>query len=123
VARTAYLRSQLGRVPDVGRLERFRDGAPYLLAAHPGGLAARFIFHSGQKVLPIGGFAGAAPVPSLATLQAQVANGEFHLVVTLPTGDPRYAWIASRCSARGQVDRAEIYYCRPADAQASPARR
>jgi 4-amino-4-deoxy-L-arabinose transferase-like glycosyltransferase len=122
-ARTVYLRSQLGRVPDVGRLERVRDGASYLLAAHPGGLAARFIFASGQKVLPIGGFAGSSPVPSLEKLKEQIAGGEFHLVVTLPTGDPRYAWIATHCSARGQSERAEIYYCRPADAQAPPAGR
>ena len=86
-------------------------------------LTGRFIFASGEKVLPIGGFAGSAPVPSLARLEEQVANGEFHLVVALPTGDPRYAWIALHCAARGRIERAEIYYCRPADAQAPPAGR
>jgi len=116
-ARTALIRRQMSRVPDLTRIERSRRGARYLLAAYPAGLASRFIFHGGHSALPIGGLSGAFPEPSLAKLRAKVANGEFHLVLAVPADDDRYAWIASRCSFRGRVEAAEVYYCRPEDAQ------
>lgn len=113
-------RSRNDRVPDIRGLEQMRLGAPYLLAAQPGGLASRFILQ-GQRVVPIGGLSGIIPEPSLARLTSMIARGDFHAVITMPSDDSRYAWIASRCSFRRRLERAELYYCRPGDAE-SPSR-
>ncbi len=57
------------------RLEQARRGAPYLLATQTSALAAPFIYVSGQEVLPIGGFTGTIPEPSLATLRSKISSG------------------------------------------------
>jgi hypothetical protein len=46
-----------------------------------------------------------------------IARGDFHTVITMPSDDPRYAWIASRCSFRRRLEKGELYVCRPADAE------
>ena len=40
-----------------------------------------FIYDSGLEALPIGGFTGTIPAPTLAQLQADVRAGRFHLVL------------------------------------------
>ncbi len=87
-------------------------GSRYLAAAYTSVLASPFIYASGQEILPIGGFDGKAPVPSVATLRADVADGALHTVLLVPTNDPRVAWVVQNCrrvQARVQVVR--IYYC------------
>jgi hypothetical protein len=98
---------------------RARDGTPYLMAMQPGVLASSYIFHGGEKVLPIGGFTGRIPEPNLPRLQSQIARGEFHLVITAPSDDPRHLWIVTHCrpvppykTARGLA----VHYCVPSDA-------
>jgi hypothetical protein len=74
-------------------------------------------FVSGEEVLPIGGFTGAYPSPTVDELRALVASGQLHLVIGTSTSDSRMAWIAAHCrelrrNAQGIVD----YYCVPANA-------
>jgi hypothetical protein len=107
-------RAQNARVPD---LERFSGiGGRYLLAAQPASLAARFVFLGGHRVVPIGGFTGSHPEPSVAKLAGLVANGEVHLVIAVPSADPRYQWITAHCALRRRFSRAELYSCRRTDA-------
>jgi 4-amino-4-deoxy-L-arabinose transferase-like glycosyltransferase len=101
-------------------LERIRDGAPYLMATETSALAAPFIFESGQEVLPIGGFTGKSPEPSLSKLKDWIGEGRFHLVLQSPvSSDPRYAWIARHCTPLPQPAGSNspialaIYYCLP----------
>ena len=48
--------------------------------------------------MPIGGFTGTIPEPSLSSLQAMIARGDFHLVIQAPTvTDPRLVWVADHC--------------------------
>ncbi len=101
-------------------LEQLRDGAPYLMATETSALAAPFIFESGQEVLPIGGFTGTFPEPSLSTLEDWIGEGRFHLVLQSPTAtDPRFEWIARHCAALPQPNGSNapvalaIYYCLP----------
>ena len=58
------------------------------------------ILYSGEEVLPIGGFLGNVPAPTLATLQADISRGYvrvFVLPVSPPGPDPRVRWIESHC--------------------------
>ena len=103
-------------------LEQARQGAPYLMATETSALASPFIFDSGQEVLPIGGFTGTIPEPSLATIRSMIPAGKFHLVLQSPsTTDPRLVWIARHCISIPQPTDADvpsqthyaIYYCLP----------
>jgi hypothetical protein len=75
-----------------------RRGAPDLFASQTSVLAAPYIFDTGEEVLPIGGYTGTVPEPSVARIEQWVAAGQFHLVLAGPTtADPRIAWIAAHC--------------------------
>jgi hypothetical protein len=76
-------------------------GAPYLLATESAALASVFIYASGLEALPIGGFTGSIPSPTLRQLQADVQAGRFHLVLAGAVTDPRMRWIASHCRPLG----------------------
>jgi hypothetical protein len=100
------------------RLEQARDGAPYLAAAQSAAVASVLTGDSGEEVLPIGGFSGTAPVPTVDQLRADVARGAFHLAFPLGrTDDPRIAWIVQHCrNLPTAAPPLTAYYCTPADA-------
>jgi 4-amino-4-deoxy-L-arabinose transferase-like glycosyltransferase len=82
----------------VAQLERARFGAPDLMATQTSALASPFIYASGQEVVPIGGYTGTIPEPSLARLQAMISAGDFHIVLqTRTASDPRLVWVAQHC--------------------------
>ena len=81
-------------------------------------LAAPFIWASGQEVLPIGGFTGTIPEPTLATLRHLIKTGFVSTFLQSPTTtDPRLTWIARHClnvSNRARPKTAlpiAVYYC------------
>jgi hypothetical protein len=79
-------------------LETAKGLQPDLMATHTSAVAAPFIYDSGQEVVPIGGFTGTAPEPSLRSLRAMIARGDFHLVTQSPTvTDPRLVWVVDHC--------------------------
>jgi 4-amino-4-deoxy-L-arabinose transferase-like glycosyltransferase len=79
-------------------LEEVRQGARYLMAVQSAALASPFIYDTGQEVLPIGGFTGTIPEPTLETLDSMIDVGDFHLVLqSSTTTDPRLIWIARNC--------------------------
>jgi 4-amino-4-deoxy-L-arabinose transferase-like glycosyltransferase len=57
-------------------LTAHRDGATYLFAAQGWTSAAPYILATGQQVLPMGGFSGSVPEPTLARVQQLVATGK-----------------------------------------------
>ena len=82
----------------IPRLQAAQGNAPDLLAAQSSYIASIFIDTSGLEVLPIGGFTGTNPSPTLSQLQSGIGNGQFHLVLALPAStDPRLKWIAANC--------------------------
>ena len=99
-------------------LERAQGLEPDLMATQTSAVAAPFIYDSGEEVLPIGGFTGTIPQPTLGDLKAMIARGDFHLVIQAPNvTDPRLAWVASHCfplpagpNAAGGL-RFAVYYC------------
>jgi hypothetical protein len=82
-------------------------------------LAAPFIYASGDEVVPIGGFTGTIPAPTLATLQRLIRTNYVRTLLQSPdTTDPRLVWISRHClhipqragSQRGVLPVA-VYFC------------
>ena len=85
----------------VRRLELQTPPADALFGTDTSGLAQNYILYSGREVLPIGGYLGNVPAPTLATLQADISRGYvrgFVLPVSPPGPDPRVLWIESHCA-------------------------
>jgi 4-amino-4-deoxy-L-arabinose transferase-like glycosyltransferase len=74
------------------------NGTPYLLAAQSALLPSAIIYESGLEALPIGGFDGTNPSPTLAQLQADIRHGLFHLVWISSATDPRLRWVTTHCT-------------------------
>jgi 4-amino-4-deoxy-L-arabinose transferase-like glycosyltransferase len=53
-----------------------RDGAGYLLAVSAWSEASAYILATGQEVMPMGGFSGSVPEPTLARVKQLVATGQ-----------------------------------------------
>ena len=95
-------------------LKNARFGAPDLMAAQTSALAAPFIYVSGLEVLPIGGYTGTDPAPTLARLQSMIRDRQFHLVLQTRTAtDPRLVWIAHNCQFLPNSAKAQFvaYFC------------
>ncbi|MFB7667977.1 ArnT family glycosyltransferase [Kitasatospora sp. NPDC056138] len=65
----------------LGYLRAHRNGSPYLFAASSWGSASPFILATGEEVLPMGGFTGLAPSPTVAEFRHLVDVGEVHYVL------------------------------------------
>ena len=75
------------------------NGTPYLMAAQSALLPSAIIYDTGLEAVPIGGFDGTTPSPTLARLQADIRNGLFHLVwISSATDDPRLRWVTTHCA-------------------------
>jgi len=127
VAVTHFTRNFFGAplqtISSLPTLEQAQAGAPDLIATQTSVLAAPFVYATGQEVLPIGGYTGRIPEPTVSQLAAMVAAGDFHLVITAAgSSDPRVAWVAQHClkiptppdaAPTGVVLAVSIYYCSP----------
>jgi hypothetical protein len=102
-------------------LERAQGNPPDLLATQSAAVASVFSYPTGQEVLPIGGFTGTGPTPTLGQLREEIATGRFHLVLTFPSPDPRVVWISRHCRPVGRsAPPLRDYYCTPPDAGHQP---
>lgn len=101
----------------IPRLEAL-NGTPYLLAAQTAALASVFIYDSGREALPIGGFTGTIPSPTLGQLHADIRAQRFRLVLATSSSDPRLRWIAAHCQAPGTPGPLHTYLCLPASVSA-----
>jgi 4-amino-4-deoxy-L-arabinose transferase-like glycosyltransferase len=116
VSRAAARRSRLIHAQVMEELDS-TYATPIALATDSSILAAPFILATGKEVLPIGGFQGGIPAPSLAELQQRIAAGEVRaFIVPAVSDDPRIAWIHSHCkteSPAGARNAAatELYDC------------
>ena len=57
-------------------LSAHRAGAGYLLAVSSWSQASAYILATGQEVMPMGGFSGSVPSPTLARVKQLVATGQ-----------------------------------------------
>ena len=59
--------------------EKLQGGAPYVMAVYTSAVASEFITASGKEFLPIGGFTGSIPEPTIGQLEGMIRANEFHL--------------------------------------------
>jgi 4-amino-4-deoxy-L-arabinose transferase-like glycosyltransferase len=106
VARLVDFSSRAAQALEIGA------GSRYLASAYTSALASPLIYASGKEILPIGGFDGHTPVPSVAALRADVESGALHTVLLVPTSDPRVRWVLEHCRAVPTGVRiVQTYYC------------
>jgi 4-amino-4-deoxy-L-arabinose transferase-like glycosyltransferase len=116
---TAFLSAGFQVKGSLVTLESANAAFPYLMATQTAVLAAPFIWASGREVVPIGGFTGTIPEPTLATLQDLIQTGFVATFLQSPTTtDPRLTWIARHCmnftrraSAQHTVLPLAVYVC------------
>ncbi len=95
---TAFLTAGFEIQPALTALEKGNAIETYLAATQTAALAAPFIWASGREVVPIGGFTGTMPEPTLATLQRLIDDNFVRTFLQSPTTtDPRLTWIARHC--------------------------
>lgn len=107
----------------VPTLENAQFGAPDLMAAQTSALASPFIYVSGREVLPVGGYTGTVPAPTLAELQSMIRQGQFHLVLmTSNATDPRLVWVTRNCQLLPNRAQTQFvaYFCGAASLSGSP---
>ncbi len=93
------------------QLEKLQMGSPYVMAVYTSAVASEFIDVSGKEILPIGGFTGSIPEPTVSQLKSYIRQGKFHVVLVLgKSRDPRMLWITSHCQSHSIV-----YVCTPGD--------
>jgi 4-amino-4-deoxy-L-arabinose transferase-like glycosyltransferase len=73
------------------------EGTRYVAAAYTSLLASPLIYPTGDEILPIGGFTGRQPSPTLSQLQADFASGRLHIVIFSATRDQRMRWVMAHC--------------------------
>ncbi|MGH3191026.1 MAG: ArnT family glycosyltransferase [Streptosporangiaceae bacterium] len=84
----------------IQRLDANTPPGDAFFATDTSGTAQAYILYSGREVLPIGGYLGNVPAPTLATLQADISRGYVRLFIlpVSPEGpDPRVRWLESHC--------------------------
>jgi hypothetical protein len=90
------------------------------MAVYTSAVASVFTSASGKEFLPIGGFTGSIPEPTISQLEGMIRASKFHLVLLTGGHDPRLTWIAHHCHHLGPGGGSfGLFICRPADAQAS----
>ena len=95
-------------------------GSPYVMAVYTSAVASIFTSASGKEFLPIGGFTGSIPEPTLGQLEGMIRASKFHLVLLTGGHDPRLTWIAHHCQHLGPGGGSVgLFTCQPADAPAS----
>jgi len=95
---TAFLSAGFQIQPALAALEKGNAAEPDLMATQTAVLAAPFIWASGEEVVPIGGFTGTIPEPTLAQLRRLISTGMVRTFLQSPTTtDPRLTWIARNC--------------------------
>jgi 4-amino-4-deoxy-L-arabinose transferase-like glycosyltransferase len=74
-------------------------GTPMAMAVDSSILAAPYILATGREILPIGGFQGGIPSPSLAQLRRYVDSGQVRaFLVPRTSDDSRVVWVHAHCA-------------------------
>ena len=61
--------------------EKLQMGSPYVMAVYTSAVASVFTSASGKEFLPIGGFTGSIPEPTISQLETMIRTSKFHLVL------------------------------------------
>jgi 4-amino-4-deoxy-L-arabinose transferase-like glycosyltransferase len=69
-----------------GYLSAHRNGASYLMAVQSWTEASPYILSTGQEVMPMGGFSGSVPEPTLSHVKQLVSSGQLRFFLLSGTG-------------------------------------
>ncbi len=95
---TETLAARLNRPPaNLVALQQRGLSLRHPLAMYTALIGAPLVFATGEEVLPIGGFTGTNPSPTLAHLKAVIAQRELAVILGPTTTDPRMRWAAAHC--------------------------
>ena len=102
-------------------LTTHRDGAKFLLVTFGAQSAASYTTATGENVLPVGGFDGQDPTPTLSKFTAMVRAGEIRYVLMGGNGGGRNGetqadskistWVSSHCSVDAAAPISSLYIC------------
>lgn len=93
----------------IAYLQKHRDGAKFLFATFTTMSAASYINATGDNVLPIGGFDGSDPSPTLGQIKKWVASGDLRFVLEGGQAGPKgQAGANSVTTAAGQDNSSQI---------------
>ncbi|MFM1909761.1 MAG: hypothetical protein RLZZ545_459 [Actinomycetota bacterium] len=101
-------------------LQQNRNGAKYLLVTFGAQSAASYITATGENVMPIGGFDGQDPTPTLAKFKKLVASGEVRYVLAGGRGAMRggassnsaiNSWVTENCVVDSSAPINSLYLC------------
>jgi 4-amino-4-deoxy-L-arabinose transferase-like glycosyltransferase len=105
----------------LAQLRAAQRGAPYLMAAQTSAVASVFIYASGEEVLPLGGYTGTTPAPSVASVRSMLADGDFHVaLIASPAETPATAYLVAHCvhvpppggrPTSSVAPKLQIYFC------------
>jgi 4-amino-4-deoxy-L-arabinose transferase-like glycosyltransferase len=85
-------------------LQNYHPASGYVMGMDTSYLASLYIMITGREFLPIGGYSGVNPSPTLAELKSLVKSGKldvFFIPVRPAGSDPRLVWIRSHCTSLG----------------------
>lgn len=103
---------------------------PIAFAADTSSLTAPYVYYTGKEILPIGGYLGGVPSPTLGRLQHYIDSRQlaaFFIPIDPPSSDPRIVWVRTHCrqsmrlGRRGPVQYG-VYVCSPKTSATSTAR-
>ena len=101
-------------------LEKLQMGSPYVMAVYTSAVASEFISATGKEILPIGGFSGTIPEPTISQLEAMIRAGKFHLALLIgeattraSTGSPLTASTSGRAGEPPVCSSVHRTTCRP----------
>ncbi|HEY0716874.1 MAG TPA: hypothetical protein VGD68_04600, partial [Streptosporangiaceae bacterium] len=94
-----------------------RDGASYLLAVSSWSEAAPYIEATGQEVMPMGGFSGSVPEPTLARVEQLVQTGQLRYFLFSGTGGGFGGFGGGRGATASKIESWVESNCRTVPAQ------
>ncbi len=108
----------------IAYLKLHREGTKYLLATFGGMSAAPFITATGENVLPIGGFDGQDPSPTLERFKELIKSGDLKYVLVGGMGSGNNGngantsiietWVTANCQIDSSApSNSSIYLCTP----------
>jgi 4-amino-4-deoxy-L-arabinose transferase-like glycosyltransferase len=105
----------------IAYLKSHRNGAKFFLVTFGAQTAAAYITATGENVMPVGGFDGQDPTPTLAKFKALINSGDIRYVMTGGTGFGRNGntqasseistWVSTNCSLDANAPVSNLYLC------------
>lgn len=103
----------------ISYLKQNRAGAKYLLVTFGAQTAASFITSTGENIMPVGGFDGEDPTPTLTVFKKLVASGQVRYILmggmesrgNRNNGNEIQRWVGANCTIDEDAPSQQLYIC------------